>query len=106
MIVFLKLPPTKGVMRFGKQGKLSPGLISPFEILERVGEVAYRLALPPQLSNVHNVFHVSMLHKFEPNLGGDQPHTNRHLGGLDIYRRAASNYRPKRADVEKQGHSF
>ena len=53
-------------MRFGKSGKLSPRFIGPFEILERIGEVAYRLALPPQLSGVHNVFHVSMLRKYEP----------------------------------------
>ncbi|XP_058106311.1 uncharacterized protein LOC131249521 [Magnolia sinica] len=53
-------------MRFGKKGKLAPRYIGPFEILERVGEVAYRIALPPQLANVHNVFHISMLRKYEP----------------------------------------
>ncbi|KAF5471847.1 hypothetical protein F2P56_008613 [Juglans regia] len=50
-------------MRFGKKGKLSPRYI-PFEILERIGAAAYRLALPPHLSAVHNVFHVSMLRKY------------------------------------------
>ena len=54
----------KGVMRFGKRGKLSPRYIGPFEILDRVGEVAYRLALPPTMSAVHNVFHVSMLRRY------------------------------------------
>ncbi|KAL5564907.1 hypothetical protein UlMin_028071 [Ulmus minor] len=54
----------KGMMRFGKKGKLSPRYIVPFEILERIGKVAYRLALPPELSSVHNVFHVSMLQKY------------------------------------------
>ena len=53
-------------MRFGKSGKLSPRFIGPFEILERIGEVAYRLGLPPQLSGVHDVFHVGMLRKYEP----------------------------------------
>ena len=56
----------KGVMRFGKKGKLSPRFIGPFEILERIGEVAYKLALPPSLASVHNVFHVSMLKKYIP----------------------------------------
>ncbi|XP_069149347.1 uncharacterized protein [Solanum lycopersicum] len=53
-------------MRFGKKGKLSPRFIGPFEILSRVGEVAYKLALPPSLSGVHPVFHVSMLWKYIP----------------------------------------
>ncbi|KAL5582903.1 hypothetical protein UlMin_015345 [Ulmus minor] len=62
--VFLKVAPMKGVMRFGKKGKLSPRFIGPFKILERIGKVAYKLALPPELSSVHNVFHVSMLKKY------------------------------------------
>ena len=53
-------------MRFGKKGKLSPRYIGPYEIIERVGVVAYRLALPPELSRIHNVFHVSMLRKYVP----------------------------------------
>ncbi|KAK9049808.1 hypothetical protein SSX86_031223 [Deinandra increscens subsp. villosa] len=59
--VFLKVSPCRGVRRFGIKGKLSPRFIGPFEILDRVGESSYRLALPPQLSHVHNVFHVSLL---------------------------------------------
>ena len=62
--VFLKVMHKRGVVRFGKQGKLSPRYIRPFEILERVGTVAYRLVLPPSLSGVHAVFHVSMLRKY------------------------------------------
>ncbi|XP_074311806.1 uncharacterized protein LOC141647492 [Silene latifolia] len=54
----------KGVMRYGKRGKLSQKYVGPYEILDRVGEVAYRLALPPALARVHNVFHVSQLSKY------------------------------------------
>ncbi|XP_062104276.1 uncharacterized protein LOC133815454 [Humulus lupulus] len=53
-------------MRFGKKWKLSSRFIEPFEVLEKVGKVAYRLALPPSLSNVHDVFYVSLLRKFVP----------------------------------------
>ncbi|XP_074314945.1 uncharacterized protein LOC141651121 [Silene latifolia] len=62
--VLLKVSPMKGVMRFGKREKLSQKYIRPFEILDRVGEVAYRLALPPSLAKVHNVFHVSQLRRY------------------------------------------
>ena len=64
--VFLKVMPTRGVVWFGKRGKLSPRFIGPFEILERIGTVAYRLALPPSMSGVHELFHVSMLRKYTP----------------------------------------
>ena len=56
--------PKRGVVRFGKRGKLSARFIWPFEILERVGTVMYRLELPPSMSGVHEVFHVSMLQKY------------------------------------------
>ena len=64
--IFLKVMPKKAVVRFGKCGKLSLRFIGPFEILERVGTVAYRLALPPSMSGVHEVFQVSMLRKYTP----------------------------------------
>ena len=64
--VFLKVMPKRRVVRFGKHGKLSPRFIGPFEILERVGTFAYRLALPPSMSGVHEVFHVSMLRRYTP----------------------------------------
>ena len=64
--IFLKVMSKRGVVRFGKRGKLLPRYIGPFEILERVGIVAYQLALPPILSGVHKVFHVYMLQKYTP----------------------------------------
>ena len=77
--VFLKISPMKGVMsfgkkgkltpryiRFGKKGKLTPRYIRSFEILDRVGNVSYRLALPPNFGHVHPVFHISMLRKYVP----------------------------------------
>ncbi|KAJ0800996.1 putative nucleotidyltransferase, Ribonuclease H [Helianthus annuus] len=61
--VLLKVSPWKGVIRFGKKGKLAPRYVGPFKIVERVGKVAYRLELPPELGNVHPTFHVSNLRK-------------------------------------------
>ena len=63
--VFLKVSPWRKVFRFGKKGKLSPRFIGPYEILERVGPVDYRLALPLELAKLHNVFHVSMLRRYK-----------------------------------------
>ncbi|KAL0291142.1 UNVERIFIED_CONTAM: Transposon Tf2-12 polyprotein [Sesamum calycinum] len=62
--VFLKVSPWKGILRFGKQGKLSPRYIGPYEIIERIGPLAYQLALPAELSQIHDVFHVSMLRRY------------------------------------------
>ncbi|GJW49228.1 putative reverse transcriptase domain-containing protein [Tanacetum coccineum] len=61
--VMLKVSPWKGVARFGKWGKLNPRYVGPFKVLEKVGEVAYKLELPEELSRVHNTFHVSNLKK-------------------------------------------
>ncbi|GJU97734.1 reverse transcriptase domain-containing protein [Tanacetum coccineum] len=61
--VLLKVSPRKGVVRFGKRSKLSPRYVGPFEIVERVGPVAYRLRLPQELVGVHDTFHVSNLKK-------------------------------------------
>ena len=62
--VFLKVSPGKKVMRFEKKEKLSLWYIGPYVILERVGELAYRLDLPPELFQIHNVFHICMLKKY------------------------------------------
>ena len=58
--------PKRGVVRFGKRDKLSPRFIGPFEILKRVGTVAYQLALSPSMSGVYEVFHISMLWRYTP----------------------------------------
>ncbi|XP_073035222.1 uncharacterized protein [Primulina eburnea] len=63
--VFLKVSPFRGTVRFGMKGKLAPRYVGPYEILQRIGTLAYRLALPPSLSGIHDVFHVSMLRKYE-----------------------------------------
>ena len=60
----MRISPWKGVLRFGKKGNLSPRYMGPYEIGERIGEVAYRLMLPPELAIIHDVFHSSMLQKY------------------------------------------
>ncbi|GJW73258.1 putative reverse transcriptase domain-containing protein [Tanacetum coccineum] len=65
--VMLKVSPWKGVVHFGKRGKLNPRYVGPFKVLAKVGAVAYKLELPQELSKVHNTFHVSNLKKFYAN---------------------------------------
>ena len=62
--MFLKVSPMKGVIRFGKKGKLSPRYVGPFEIIERVGAIVYCLALSPDMAQIHPVFHISQLRKY------------------------------------------
>ena len=83
--VWLKISPMKGVVHFGKRGKLSPRYIGPFEILSRVGSSAYQLALPLALSVVHNIFHVLILRKYVPDIS--------HGFRFDYYRVADSHFR-------------
>ena len=64
--VFLKVSPLKGSLRFSQKGKLTPRYIGPFEILQKVGPVAYRLALPPTLQGIHDVLHLSNLSRYMP----------------------------------------
>jgi hypothetical protein len=65
--VFLKVSPMGGVMRFGKKGKLNPRFVESFKITQRVGKLAYMIALTPYLIKMHEVFHVSMLRKYITN---------------------------------------
>ena len=65
--VFLKVSPWNGVLKFGRKCKLAPRYNSLYEILRRVGNVAYRLALPPKLEMIHKVFHISVLKKYISN---------------------------------------
>ena len=67
--VFVKVSPRRGAIRFSRKGKLALRFIGPFEVLQRDGEVAYRLALPPPLEHVHDVFHVSMLWRYQSDPG-------------------------------------
>lgn len=68
--IFLKVSPTHRVIIYEKRGKPSPRYIEPFDIIERVGDLAYRLALPPTLEGIHNLFHVSQLRRYV----GDESH--------------------------------
>jgi hypothetical protein len=61
--VYLKVSPLRGTKRFHIRGKLSPGYVGPYPVVSKIGKVAYRLELPPELTGVHPVFHVSQLRK-------------------------------------------
>jgi len=65
--VLLKVSPLKGSLRFGQKGKLTPRYIGPFEILQKIGPMAYRLALPPTLQGINDAFHISQLRRYIPN---------------------------------------
>ncbi|XP_040948616.1 uncharacterized protein [Gossypium hirsutum] len=73
--VFLKFSPWKKVLRFGGKGKLSPRFIGPYEIVKRIDPIAYRLALPPELEKIHNVFHVSILRRYRSDHSHIIPHS-------------------------------
>ena len=94
----MKVSPIRGTLRFGQKGKLSRRFIGPYEILSRIGDVAYRLTLPPKLLGVHNVFHVSMLKKYV----SDPSHVIQHEP-LEIRENATYVEKPVRViDTKKQ----
>ena len=114
--VYLKVSPMKGVQRFGVRGKLAPRYIGPFKITQRCGKWAYRLELPPSLSAVHNVFHVSQLKKcLKPNvdmvkeefqqLQPDLTYTVQPLKILDQKERITRQKSIKFYKIHWQGHS-
>ncbi|XP_073137212.1 uncharacterized protein [Henckelia pumila] len=114
--VFVRVAPMKGVMRFGKKEKLAARFIGPFEILDRVGALAYKVALPPNLDEVHNVFHVSMLRKYVSNpshvlsmeplqLSPHMTYEERPIQILDRHERRLSNKSIPMIKVRWQNHS-
>jgi hypothetical protein len=93
--IYLKVSPMRGIRRFKVKGKLVLRYVGPFKIISYKGEVAYKLGLPPQLSDVHDVFHMSRLKKClrvpelqlpmeELNIGGDLTHSERPIKILDM----------------------
>ena len=112
--VFLKVSPWKKVMRFGKKGKLSPIFIGPYEVIEKVGPVAYRLALPPDLVKIHTVFHVSMLRRYRSDLSHVvstetielRPDLTYEEEPVEILAREVKELRNKKLKVETVNGSF
>ncbi|WVZ97307.1 hypothetical protein U9M48_042855 [Paspalum notatum var. saurae] len=114
--VYLKVSPMRGIRRFNVKGKLAPRYIGPFKILEKKGEVAYRLELPPSLSGVHDVFHVSQLKKClrvpeeQAPLEGlkvqeDLTYTEHPVKILDTSERSTRNKRIKMCRVQWSHHT-
>ena len=114
--VFLKVSLMKGVTRFGRRGKLTPRYIGPFEILNRIGSVSYRLALPLNLSHVHPVFHISMLRKYIPHpshalpvqevtIGDDLSYEEKPIAVLDRQVRKLRNKEISMIKVQWQRHN-
>jgi hypothetical protein len=113
--VYLKVSPLRGMRRFKVKGKLSPRFIGPFMIFRRVGEMAYQLELPDNLSNVHNVFHVSQLEKCfrvpeeqlpmeELSVQGDLTYTEYPMKILDTLTRVTRNKVIKMCKVQWSHH--
>jgi hypothetical protein len=114
--VYLKVSPMRGSRRFRVKGKLAPRYVGPFKIIDRKGEVAYQLELPPQLSEVHDVFHVSQLKKCLRvpeeqlameylDLGGDLTYCERPIKILDIAERVTHSTVIKICKVQWSHHT-
>jgi hypothetical protein len=114
--VYLKVSPMRGTRRFKVEGKLAPRYVGPFKIVDNKGEVAYQLELPPQLSDVHDVFHVSQLKKClrvpeeqlqmeELDLGGDLAYSERPVKILDITERVTHSKVIKMCKVQWSHHT-
>jgi hypothetical protein len=114
--VYLKVSPMRGTRRFKVKGKLAPKYVGPFKIIDRKGEVTYQLELSPQLSDVHDVFHVSQLKKClrvpeeqlpmeELDLGGDLSYSERQVKVLDTTERVTRNKVIKMCKVEWSHHT-
>ncbi|WVZ80196.1 LOW QUALITY PROTEIN: hypothetical protein U9M48_027690 [Paspalum notatum var. saurae] len=114
--VYLKVSPMRGVHRFNMKGKLAPRYIGPFKVLEKKGEVAYRLELPPSLSGVHHVFHVSQLKKClrvpeeqapleDLNVQEDLTYTEHPVKILETSERITRNKRIKMCRVQWSHHT-
>jgi hypothetical protein len=114
-LVYLKVSPLRGMRRFKVKGKLSPRFIGPYIFFRRVGEMAYQLELPGNLSDVHNVFHVSQLKKClcvpeeqlpmeELSVQGDLTHTEYSIKILDTFTRVTRNKVIKMCKVQWSHH--
>jgi hypothetical protein len=114
--VYLNVSPMRGTRRFKVKGKLAPRYVGPFKIIDRKGEVAYQLELPPQLSDVHDVFHVSQLKKClrvpkeqlpmeELDQGCDLTYSERPIKILDIAERVTHSKVIKMCMVQWSHHT-
>jgi hypothetical protein len=114
--VDLKVSPMRGTRRFKVKGKLAPRYVGPFKIMDHKGEVAYQLELPPQLSDVHDVFHVSQLKKClwvleeqlsmeDLDLGGDLTYNERPIKILDTTERVTRSKIIKMCKVQWSHHT-
>ena len=115
--MFLKISPMKGIKRFGKKKKLAPRYVGPYQILDSVGKVSYRVALPPLMSQVHLVFHISLLRKYvadpthilpmqEVAMKEDLSYTEHSIAIVDRQSKMLRNKEVALVKVQWHGHSM